>query len=115
MFSQAKLPTDSQSLKDIPGGEFVGKIISEYGGDKIANAEGLRHRASASEIQDMQLGIAPAKATPSKQNVQPAAMAIPSKIPSVKDMTAKPDETDSECRKRSGITKIAYEDTGHDP
>ncbi|MCR3717548.1 hypothetical protein M8453_23725 [Citrobacter freundii] len=88
MFSRAKLPTDSQSLKDIPGGEFVGKIISEYGGDKIANAEGLRHQASASEIQDMQLGIAPAKATPSKQNVQPAAMAIPSKIPSVKDMTA---------------------------
>ncbi|MDM2743192.1 transglycosylase SLT domain-containing protein [Citrobacter sp. Cu231] len=88
MFSRAKLPTDSQSLKDIPGGEFIGKIISEYGGDKIANAEGLRHQASASEIQDMQLGIAPAKATPSKQNVQPAAMAIPSKIPSVKDMTA---------------------------
>lgn len=88
MFSRAKLPTDSQSLKDIPGGEFVGKIISEYGGDKIANAEGLRHQASASEIQDMQLGIAPAKATTSKQNVQPAAMAIPSKIPSVKDMTA---------------------------
>lgn len=88
MFSRAKLPTDSQSLKDIPGGEFVGKIISEYGGDKIANAEGLRHQASASEIQDMQLGIAPAKTTPSKQNVQPAAMAIPSKIPSVKDMTA---------------------------
>ncbi|MGP1998705.1 lytic transglycosylase domain-containing protein [Citrobacter freundii] len=88
MFFRAKLPTDSQSLKDIPGGELIGKIISEYGGDKIANAEGLRHQASASEIQDMQLGIAPAKATQSKQNVQPAALAIPSKIPSVKDMTA---------------------------
>lgn len=88
MFSRAKLPTDSQALKDMPGGEFIGKVISDYGGDKIANAEGLRHQASASEIQDMQLGISPAKATPSKQNVQPAAMAIPSKIPSVKDMTA---------------------------
>ncbi|EFL9618698.1 transglycosylase SLT domain-containing protein [Escherichia coli] len=88
MFSQAKLPTDSQALKDMPGGEFIGKVISDYGGDKIANAEGLRHQASASEIQDMQLGIAPAKATQSKQNVQPAALAIPSKIPSVKDMTA---------------------------
>ncbi|MFI8014897.1 transglycosylase SLT domain-containing protein [Citrobacter freundii] len=88
MFSQAKLPTDSQALKDMPGGDFIGKVISDYGGDKIANAEGLRHQASASEIQDMQLGIAPAKATQSKQNVQPAALAIPSKIPSVKDMTA---------------------------
>lgn len=88
MYSRAKLPTDNSWLKDVPGGELISQKINEWGGDKIANAEGLRHQASAADILKMQDGTPATPATPAKQSVQPAAMAIPSKIPSVKDMTA---------------------------
>lgn len=91
MYSRAQLPTDNSWLKDVPGGELISQKINEWGGDKIANAEGLRHQASAAEIDAMQTGAPPVATTSAKtakQNVQPATMAIPSKIPAVKDMSA---------------------------
>ncbi|MCK2155616.1 transglycosylase SLT domain-containing protein [Citrobacter braakii] len=94
MYSRAQLPTDNSWLKDVPGGELISQKINEWGGDKIANAEGLRHQASAAEIDAMQSGRAPQATVPQnastqkKLNVQPAALAIPSKLPAVKDMTA---------------------------
>ncbi|RAU45334.1 hypothetical protein DBY68_016815 [Pseudocitrobacter sp. RIT415] len=91
MYSRAQLPTDNSWLKDVPGGELISQKINEWGGDKIANAEGLRHQASAAEIDAMQTGAPPVATTsvkPAKQKVQPANMAIPAKILAVKDMSA---------------------------
>lgn len=88
MYSRAKLPSDSQGFKDMPGGEFFNQVINKYGGDKVATAEGLRHQASAADIANMQSGFTSASAKPAKQSVQPAALSIPSKLPVVRDMAA---------------------------